>query len=805
MALQNVQSLELDLLSGIHTDESLIQVGAGLVRSGECAWAPFGLDDDVRRRSLALLPHRELGLQRKYNGQGAPILAIFPLDTESDFDSGGIVVLAETGYGGFSVVQMNDGSTTDNVAELLTAADSFRPGWAVLWTGIATSTVYFGHPSFAKVYTHLAPGTGASLHGIYAPTTNPLASTGIATDTNLNISAGTISAPSAVTGETALAADTYTLKVSGVSGANKETGVSAATAGTVVGSGKVLAFTTPALPAGYVSLNVYADKGGGGYALQMKGLLPSTVYHLNANGANDPADVAATGIKYQSSGTVMPTGLTLDATKDLVSPAAVNPTPPEQALGDATWNLILTNGLTKSDVASVSTTKQVIRFTTPAAGTQLLLYAAKGSGAYRLQTPGGTYLATSTVYHLNATGGLVQPHAGFTGIAYQSSGAALGGQMPSVVAAKVHLERLWLGQQLLNGRSLVWFTDVLDPTTIRGTNFVAINGTLTSIFRCSVSSVDVGAVSHLCFGSSTAIDILDGDPTLGTAVLRRLSASVGIADGSCVTETQYGAVLLGTDGQFYLIPPSATALIPLGHRTLAQNFAYDLTATRASLAWASPYVLYCPADRTDVYYLDLRPLANNGGVMWWGPAQPGFPDTNDPIFPLVNPVTNAAVGHSCIRLFGVGAESGPTEATRTYLGWISLLTLSPTPSAYLDAIVRGSPGTVDSRQATIITGLMTVPDHKIELRRVILEVLRASTASNITLTAIRDDGTTTVVVGARPTTAAEGNAIISKLRFDFGTVPIVSDGIRLELDWDAAQSPDLLRAHAKIIVQPRED
>jgi hypothetical protein len=112
----------------------------------------------------------------------------------------------------------------------------------------------------------------------------------------------TITTPAASGTETALAAGDYFVLMTGndTNGFETQVGPDAATA-TTVASGDVIVVTTPALPAGVTSYNVYVGTVDGAITtlhLQGERLLASTAYHITANGLA----ASGVGIAYNTTG-----------------------------------------------------------------------------------------------------------------------------------------------------------------------------------------------------------------------------------------------------------------------------------------------------------------------------------------------------------------------------------------------------------------------------------------------------------------------------------------------------------------------
>jgi hypothetical protein len=374
-----------------------------------------------------------------------------------------------------------------------------------------------------------------------------------------------------------------------------------------------------------------------------------------------------------------------------------------------------------------------------------------------------------------------------------------------------HLDRMWFAKTedvqlgLGNGfRTRIWYTDPLDLNTIRPTSFVAISDRVTSMFRCSASSVDLGAAAHLVFGALQSIWALDGDPTLGNAVLRRLVTGCGVADSALVAETPLGAMLLATDGQFYLIAPGATELRPFGTpiRDRAQGFSYSeygaaFTAPSprgpASVAWVSPYLYYSPRYLSEVWVCDWSDPTT---PRWWGPSDA------------------QGVTGSPVHLFTVPPEAGATISRAG--GGVALADYPSDQSLWIGAErdathaascyhLRLSVENAVLRQQLFETGYLQVPDHRIELQRVVVETINHATGYNLAVAAILPDTTSQSLIRQPTTTFTATRDHTTKTVYAMASRPVVADWVMLRISAAAGQNLDLLRAYAEVRVQPRQD
>jgi len=176
-----------------------------------------------------------------------------------------------------------------------------------------------------------------------------------------------------------------------------------------------------------------------------------------------------------------------------------------------------------------------------------------------------------------------------------------------------HLNRIWLAYvSTTTRRTIVFFTDSLNPDVIRGESFLDIPDELTCIFRASASDIDLGAQSHLIFGCKSSFFILDGDPSLGNAVFRQLKKNFGIFDAGQQIETSEGAVFLGTDNRVYLFPRGALDPIPIAPE-IRDKFSH--ISTSITFGWRIPYIYVFP-NPDDCYIGDLTDPQN---IYWSGP------------------------------------------------------------------------------------------------------------------------------------------------------------------------------------------
>lgn len=354
----------------------------------------------------------------------------------------------------------------------------------------------------------------------------------------------------------------------------------------------------------------------------------------------------------------------------------------------------------------------------------------------------------------------------------------------------VHLDRLWLAKQQSGIRTLVWYTDPLDPNTVRPTSFIDIPDYVSSMFRASSSPIDIGAQAHLVFGCFNSVWVLDGDPTQGNAVLRRLKFGIGISDQSCVAPTEFGAVVLATNGQFYLIPEGAQEMVPIGNdnRDIAQVYqAYQLGLARranASLSWASPYVYYCPDDINACWALDF---SRGLPPRWWGPLTSSL---------------NGGFAYGA-RLFNSGVEDGVPGTGKIRVGLTSIG--NDGGKVYTIDLAATAPTSI--RECRLRTGYIRVPDHRVKFGRLVLLTTAKATGAEqaIFCSAYTPDGTTKTVQRVPTGVAIPAVDLVVKSVFQFDALAVAGDYFYLEIIWPQTVEPDLQDAWLEFHVEPKAD
>lgn len=283
-------------------------------------------------------------------------------------------------------------------------------------------------------------------------------------------------------------------------------------------------------------------------------------------------------------------------------------------------------------------------------------------------------------------------------------------------ALAVHLDRLWL---LKSG--LLYYTDPLNLDSIRTTSVVRVLGDGRCLVPGQLGAIDNSGVPHLIIGCASSVQVLDGDPQLGgglQADMRTLSVGVGMASPHVAAVTPYGVYFLGTDGSLWNIPNGAPAMTrvsdpirdKLGFNVVANANDQDGSAT-GSVVWFDPYLYIYPGGNTHACYL-AEPSAE-GIKAFWGPMTLDQ-DTG----------TREAVVRSPYDTFSTHAPSGahvpsvhsidvsPSSSYARYLAF-------DTRTAQTGSYPSGS--SVD-RICAITTGMLNVPGHRIQVKKVLLEV-----------------------------------------------------------------------------------
>jgi hypothetical protein len=186
-----------------------------------------------------------------------------------------------------------------------------------------------------------------------------------------------------------------------------------------------------------------------------------------------------------------------------------------------------------------------------------------------------------------------------------------------------HLNRVWLVYaSSITRRSIVYFTDPLQPDIIRPDSFIDIPDECTSVFRASASDIDLGAQAHLIFGCTGSMYVLDGDPTQGNAVFRQMRKTWGIRSAHHVVETSEGASFLATDDKTYLLPRGATEPIPINENIKGQ-FSHSDSSLR--FAWRYPYIYVLNKPQSKIWLCDLSDIRKEP---YWSGPHTGLPGMN---------------------------------------------------------------------------------------------------------------------------------------------------------------------------------
>ena len=301
-------------------------------------------------------------------------------------------------------------------------------------------------------------------------------------------------------------------------------------------------------------------------------------------------------------------------------------------------------------------------------------------------------------------------------------------------ALAIHLDRLWMAT-LPSGSggqfSYVYYTDPLNLNSIRTTSVLKIEGNVLCLIPGQFGATDVSGVPHLIIGTDQGVWCLDGDPQLGgglQANLRQLTNGVGIPSPLAATVTPYGVFFLGTDGNLWNIPPGCQAIAAVGEPLLGvlgmNGFTGDADGLSAnkptgSVVWFDPYLYIFPGGETSLAYI-AEPSAQ--GLRCWGP---------------VTISDNLDSREAIIRAPRVSTLYIQSGAGKEGAHVINSIDVTPSSGAarcltfdeYVTPTGTYPNGTSLGRAAYIQTGLINVPGHRVQVRRVILETLRVPATS----------------------------------------------------------------------------
>lgn len=346
-----------------------------------------------------------------------------------------------------------------------------------------------------------------------------------------------------------------------------------------------------------------------------------------------------------------------------------------------------------------------------------------------------------------------------------------------MAALCVHLDRLW---GILNGPGgtgnvrtcKVYYTNPLDSTTILPNSFVQIPDFGTALARCSLGGIGVGGDAQMIVGCQASIWVIDGDPTLGNSIRRQLMSGVGVLASCAMTETDHGVAFLGTDGQCYLIRPGAQQVEPIGEDIFGAFTGYRpalLDGTGATpivtLAWLPPYLVVWNGSGGAYYVCDL---SDPRQPRWYGQHTAGGVSWLCPVSPLASSSVGA---EPAARL--VGTSGGAA---------LSTLSLTTTPADGAEFLQSGE---------------ITVPGHKVSIRRVALETAASTGTTPITVT-LRKRPSGSAVSTATPAFSSGVRRTVFKFPVD-----TMADGLVVQIAANNAMK--LRRAWAEVRVEPAQD
>lgn len=339
-----------------------------------------------------------------------------------------------------------------------------------------------------------------------------------------------------------------------------------------------------------------------------------------------------------------------------------------------------------------------------------------------------------------------------------------------------HLNRLWLSTSDVWGRrSLVYFSDPFDPDIIRANNWLDIPDYVNAMFRANPSDLDLGSVAHLLFGCSNSIWVLDGDPTLGNAVLRQVVKGVGIRNQSLVAETNVGTAYLATDNMVYLMPMGATLPLPISPKVRNQ---FD-DAVETTLGWREPYLYVFSGNEGDIWICDLTNFQN---PEWWGPHK---------VSTLSTSFSGFLSDHSYVP-----------PSSSLIGGEVNNVFVLDYANAQALKIVNG---VTEHAESVFQTGYISEPDHDVAFWRSVLAFQQTDTLQEFVLTVTNNAGNAAVANFSVP--AAAGSDREYKLTV---TVPvhIRGDFFFLKLSTKEGQKQDMTNIRRWLVeyrVIPKQD
>jgi hypothetical protein len=298
-------------------------------------------------------------------------------------------------------------------------------------------------------------------------------------------------------------------------------------------------------------------------------------------------------------------------------------------------------------------------------------------------------------------------------------------------ALAIHLDRLWLAKLPSVGGgafSYVYYTDPLDLNSIRTTSVLRLPGNVLCLIPGQFGATDVSGVPHLIIGTDRGVHVLDGDPQLGgglQANLRELTNGVGIPSPLAAAVTPYGVFFLGTDGDLWHIPPGCQSCQavggPIRNVLGVNNFNYTTDSLAGeplgSVVWLDPYLYIFPGGETTIAYIAE---VGASGLKFWGPVvMDGSIEERAAIVkaPMVGALYSPTVSEGAHPVHSI--DVSPSASAARFLAFDEFV--APTGS-------YPNGGNVD-RFSFVQSGLLTVPGHRVQAARVILETLRVPQAN----------------------------------------------------------------------------
>jgi hypothetical protein len=365
----------------------------------------------------------------------------------------------------------------------------------------------------------------------------------------------------------------------------------------------------------------------------------------------------------------------------------------------------------------------------------------------------------------------------------------------------VHLDRLWIG----SNDNKLYYTDPLNVDSIRTTNVINLDQAPECLVPGQFGTIDASGVAHLVIGCRTSVLVLDGDPQLGgglQADLRVLHPQIGMLTPNAAATTPYGVFYLGTDGNLWQVPLGMAETRPVGDlfRNVIATRPPDLLDADAyamgTLTWFDPYLYLFPCG--DVW--------GNGWI-----CRP----SKDGIAEVWGPLTMDADGAA---ILGIVKAAAPISAGFAPSGKnvpsVHVVSQVPTPAATPNMKVsafdwRTAPtgsypnGGQVGRTASVETGRITVPGHRIQATRVLLETIGAL-AGPWTVVVSKEEGdrVTATRVQHSATSAGTYDPTIITTHV-FAVAPLTaSRGLTVTITGAAGEDLGLVRAFVEVHTTP---